>query len=273
LSGPARARRIAIGIEYDGSAYSGWQIQSGSPSIQATIETALSRVADAPVGLVCAGRTDAGVHAHAQVAHFDTLATRNLRAWLLGTNTYLPRDVSLQWAQFMPDHFHARYSALSRTYRYLILNRTARSALAGGRALLVHQRLDVQAMRAAVVGLIGEHDFSAFRSVQCQSRSPVRVLHRLDIERSGDWVTVEVRANAFLHHMVRTLVGVLLMVGEHRVDPEFARVQLHSRVRDPRTVTAAASGLYLWQVDYPPQFGLPSDSAIIGVPVPGWPTG
>jgi len=271
----ARRRRIAIGVEYDGGAYSGWQAQPHARSIQAVLEAALARVADAPVALVCAGRTDAGVHAHEQVAHFDTRAVRSPRAWLLGANTYLGADVSVRWVHAVPDHFHARYSALSRTYRYLILNRGARSALAAGRALLVHQPLDITAMQAGAAQLLGEHDFSAFRSAQCQSRSPVRVLQRLAIERSGEWVTIEASANAFLHHMARNLVGVLLAIGLHRTAPEAARLQLRSRVRDPRTVTAAAAGLYLWRVHYPPPFALPidpaADSAIMGPALPGRP--
>jgi tRNA pseudouridine38-40 synthase len=293
----APVRRIAIGIEYDGSAYSGWQTQPHAASIQAALEAALARVAASPLALVCAGRTDAGVHAREQVAHFDTTVVRNARGWLLGANTHLPADISLRWALAVPDHFHARYSALSRTYRYLILNRGARSALAAGRALVVYRRLDVAAMRAAAQGLIGEHDFGAYRSVECQSRSPVRVLRRLTVERTGDWVTIEATANAFLHHMARNLVGALLAIGLHRAAPEFARAQLDSRVRDSRTVTAAAAGLYLWQVEYPPAFALPAaptadtgdaapaglaaqagdaamgpgDSAIMERPLPGWP--
>ncbi len=267
----ARSRRIAIGIEYDGSAYGGWQVQPATASVQGLLEAALARVADAPVRLVCAGRTDAGVHARAQVAHFDTLAPRASRAWLLGTNRLLPADISLQWVCAVPPHFHARYSALSRTYRYLILNRSARSALAAHRALLVHQPLDVGAMRAAAAWLVGEHDFSAFRSAECQSRSPVRILERLTVERSADWVVVEASANAFLHHMARNLVGLLLAVGLARVPPEHARVRLASRVRDAHVVTAGACGLYLWRIAYPPQFGLPADSAMMPPFVPDGP--
>lgn len=264
----ARTRRIAIGIEYDGSAYGGWQVQRATASVQGTLEAALAQVADAPVRLVCAGRTDAGVHARAQVAHFDTPAVRNSRAWLLGTNRHLPADISLQWARAVPQHFHARYSALSRTYRYLILNRSARSAFAAHRALLVHQPLDVEAMRSAAAWLIGEHDFSAFRSVECQSRSPVRILQSLTVERHAEWVIVQATANAFLHHMVRNLVGLLLAVGLARVPPEHARERLTSRVRDAHVVTASACGLYLWRLEYPSQFDLPADSAIMPAFVP-----
>ena len=250
-------RRLAVGIEYQGSAYCGWQVQSAARSVQATVEAALSRVADQSIALTCAGRTDAGVHARAQVAHFDTEVVRATHAWLLGANTYLPSDISLQWVRTVPGHFHARYSALSRTYRYLILNRVARSALAAGRALLVHQRLEIELMQQAARCLIGEHDFSAFRSSECQAHSPVRQLQALCIERRGDWVSIEVTANAFLHHMVRNIVGLLLAIGLERAAPERAREQLESRVRSQGEATAAARGLYFWQVEYPAAFGLP----------------
>jgi tRNA pseudouridine38-40 synthase len=265
-------RRLALGIEYQGGAYSGWQTQAEAPSVQRALETALSRVADRSIALICAGRTDSGVHARAQVAHFDTEVVRRNRAWLLGANTQLPADISIDWVQPVPTHFHARYSALARTYRYLILNRTARSALAQGRALLVHQRLDLEAMRAAAASFIGEHDFSAFRSSECQAHSPIRRLRRLTVERRADWVLIELTANAFLHHMARNIVGLLVNIGLGRAPAGEARSQLESRARTVHTVTAPACGLYLWRVDYPPQFGLPSDSAMIHAPVPGWPS-
>jgi tRNA pseudouridine38-40 synthase len=267
---PRRPRRVAVGVEYDGTAYSGWQQQASAESIEETLERALSSIADEPVEVICAGRTDSGVHAREQVAHFDTNATRNRLAWLLGTNTELPTDVSLRWVHPVPDHFHARYSALSRTYRYLILNQSARSALLAGRALLVHQPIDVEAMQAAAQCLIGEHDFSAFRSSECQSRSAVRLLQALRVRRSGPWVAIDVTANSFLHHMVRNIAGLLLLIGQGRAPPDRAREQLESRQRSTGAAMAAAHGLYLWQVQYPPQFGLPADSAMIDAPIPGW---
>ncbi|MGH8232496.1 MAG: tRNA pseudouridine(38-40) synthase TruA [Steroidobacteraceae bacterium] len=263
-------RRLAVGIEYDGSAYSGWQMQTHAPSVQAALEQALGRVADTPVSLTCAGRTDAGVHARAQVAHFDTEAERSVRAWLLGANSYLPSDISLRWVSLVSQEFHARYSAQARSYRYLILNRATRSALSGGRALVVHQRLDESAMLAAGQLLLGEHDFSAFRSAECQARSPVRELRALTVTRSADWIVVDVTANAFLHHMVRNIVGLLLTIGQGRAAPERAREQLQSRQRSTGEATAAAHGLYLWRVDYAAQFGLPTDSAMIDAPILGW---
>jgi tRNA pseudouridine38-40 synthase len=264
-------RRLAVGIEYDGRGYCGWQQQSDAASVQVALEQALSRVADQRIQLVCAGRTDAGVHARAQVAHFDTDAVRSSRAWLLGANSYLPRDISLHWVQPVGGDFHARFSALARSYRYLILNRVTRSALAHGRALVAHRPLDVVAMQAGAQWLIGEHDFSAFRSSECQARSPVRQLRSLRVARSGDWIAVDVTANAFLHHMVRNIVGLLLAIGQQRAAPERAREQLASRTRSSGEATATAHGLYLWQVDYGAQFGLPTDSAMIEAPIPGWP--
>jgi tRNA pseudouridine38-40 synthase len=260
--------RIAIGIEYDGRAYCGWQQQEEAPSIQQTLERALARVADTPVALVAAGRTDAGVHARMQIAHFDTSAIRSARAWVLGSNTYLPPDISLRWACPVEDHFHARFAAVSRTYRYLILNRSARSALAAGRALCVHRPLDAERMQAAAQHLLGQHDFSAFRAAACQARSPVRRIERLTVSRHGEWLTVEVSANAFLHHMVRNIVGLLTAVGVGDAPPAQALVQLESRQRSTGEATAAAHGLYLWRIRYPSAFGLPEaeegDSAIIG---------
>ncbi|MFO1401919.1 MAG: tRNA pseudouridine(38-40) synthase TruA [Steroidobacteraceae bacterium] len=262
--------RIAVGIEYDGSSYCGWQVQPGAPSVQAAAEAALARVADEPVALTCAGRTDAGVHARGQVAHFDTGAVRRLRAWLLGANTHLPAGIALRWVWPVPEHFHARYSATTRLYRYLVLNRTARSALAHGRALAVHRPLDAAAMQAAGQYLLGEHDFSAFRAAECQARSPVRRLDRIEVVRQGDWLHVDVEANAFLHHMVRNIVGLLLLVGRGEAPPARAREQLESRRRSTGAATAPAHGLYLWQVHYAAGFGLPADSAMIGPPGLPW---
>ena len=255
--------RIAVGIEYDGAAFHGWQRQSHASSVQETLEAALSRVADSPVELTCAGRTDAGVHARAQVAHFDTQAERLLRAWLFGANSALPAAVNLRWVFPVPGHFHARFGALRRCYRYLLLNQPTRSSLAAGRALVVYRPLDTDAMQAAADDLVGEHDFSAFRAAECQARSPVRRIETLSVRRRDAWICVEVTANAFLQHMVRNIVGTLLAVGLGDAPASRAREQLESRQRRTGEATVAAHGLYLWQVDYPPEFGLPGDSAII----------
>jgi tRNA pseudouridine38-40 synthase len=263
--------RIAVGLEYDGSRYAGWQSQPSVPSIQSVAESAFSRVAAQGVSLICAGRTDAGVHAVAQVAHFDTQALRSAHGWLLGANTYLPADVSVVWARRVPEHFHARYSAERRTYCYYILNRLGRSALAAHRAALVHRPLDAERMREAAALLIGTHDFSAFRAAECQARSPVRRLDELTVERIGVWLRVRVSANAFLHHMVRNIVGLLLAVGEGKEDVRWAHEVLESRDRTRCAATAPAHGLFLWSVDYPSAFGLPvagADGASAIIPGP-----
>lgn len=255
--------RLAVGIEYDGSRYHGWQSQSAAASVQSLVEQALGSIASQSVSVTCAGRTDAGVHAYGQVVHFETVAQRAPSAWLLGANSALPPDISLRWVMSVPDHFHARYSALSRCYRYWILNRRARSALAAGRAWNVHRPLDEAAMHDAAQRLLGEHDFSAFRAAECQAHSPVRQLQEAEVSRSGDWLCVQVRANAFLHHMVRNIVGLLVAVGRGERPPEHARTLLLGKDRRLGEATAPAHGLYLWQVEYPRQFGLPEDSAII----------
>jgi tRNA pseudouridine38-40 synthase len=249
--------RIAVGIEYDGSAFAGWQSQQSLRTVQRTLEGALGAVAAQPVSLVAAGRTDAGVHARAQVAHFDSEAERSPRSWLLGTNSELPADVALQWAQPVPAHFHARYSAAARVYRYLILNRTARSALHAARAAWVTRTLDTEAMSAAAAELVGEHDFSAFRAAECQAKSPIRRLTGLAVARRGDWIVIEAVANAFLHHMVRNIAGLLIAVGKGDQPAGWARVVLEGRDRTRGAATAPAAGLYLWEVRYPAAFGLP----------------
>ena len=249
--------RIAIGLEYDGRAYAGWQAQAGLTTVQGVAEAALASVADGPVSLTSAGRTDAGVHAVGQVAHFDTHAQRTMRGWTLGANTNLPADVSVHWAREVPESFNARFSAQSRTYRYLILNRGTRSALARGRATLIHHPLDERRMAQAAAYLPGEHDFSAFRAAECQSRTPVRRLEELAVERRGEWVVVRVTANAFLHHMVRNIVGLLIAVGRGKAEPVRAREVLESRDRTQGEATAPPDGLYLWRVHYGEAFALP----------------
>jgi tRNA pseudouridine38-40 synthase len=260
--------RFAAGIEYDGRAYSGWQFQPGLATVQDVVQRALSRVADAPVECVCAGRTDAGVHASAQVVHFDTEAIRSERGWRLGTNSYLPADVSITWLREVPGHFHARYSAVARDYRYLILNRDSRSALAFGRATWERRPLDAQRMHSAAQVLIGEHDFSAFRAIECQAKSPLRRVERLEVKRSAEWVTLTITANAFLHHMVRNVAGLLMSVGHGESPPERVATVLASRDRKTNAATAPPDGLYLAAVRYAAEFGLPPSSppqsAIIG---------
>lgn len=249
--------RIAVGIEYDGSAYAGWQSQASAPSVQSVVEAAIGRVADHPVSVTSAGRTDAGVHAIGQVAHFDTGAVRSERAWALGANTNLPNDVAVLWAREVPEEFHARYSAVARTYRYVILNRATRPALTRQRVCWIHEALDASRMQQAAEHLIGEHDFSAFRAAECQSRTPRRRVDRIRVSRSGEHLTIDVTANAFLHHMVRNIAGVLIEVGTGEAEPDWARAVLEGRDRTAAAATAPAGGLYLMRVAYPDGFRLP----------------
>lgn len=258
--------RIAVGVEYDGRSFSGWQKQQSAESIQQSLQAALGSVCNHVVNLVAAGRTDAGVHARGQVAHFDSEAGRSARSLVLGANTLLPESIAMRWVLTVPEHFHARYSALARTYRYCIVNRTARSALTAGRAAFVYRQLDVDRMSAAATHLIGTHDFSAFRAAECQARSPVRNLTRIELRRVGDFVVMEVTANAFLHHMVRNIAGLLIHVGQGDAEPDLALEVLEKRDRRAAPATAPAGGLYLWRVDYPPVFGLPDDSDIMPAP-------
>lgn len=249
--------RYAAGVEYLGTAYSGWQALEGRLTVQAELERALSRVADHPVFVTAAGRTDAGVHALQQVVHFDTEAPRSDYAWLLGTNSSLAKDVSLRWIRPVPAHFHARHRATERSYRYLIHNARARSALALERAAWWPQPLDAEAMHAAAQALIGEHDFSAFRDSQCQSPTPVRELRRLAVSRRGDFVVIDVAGNAFLHHMVRNIAGTLAEVGLGRQAPEWVAEVLAARDRRAAGMTAPAAGLYFVGPEYPAEFALP----------------
>ncbi len=254
--------RIAVALEYDGAQFAGWQTQqAGVSSVQEAAEGAFSAVAGETVALVCAGRTDAGVHAAGQVAHFDTTAVRGERSWVLGANANLPDTISVRWARAVPAHFHARYSAEARTYRYFVLNRLGRSALAARRATLIYRPLDVERMAAAAALLVGEHDFSAFRAAGCQARSPVRRLHALQVRRCADLVVIEATANAFVHHMVRNLVGLLLEIGVGKAPPSWAAEVLASKDRTLSAPTAPAEGLYFWKVRYSPAFGLPEEAA------------
>lgn len=250
--------RWAVGLEYDGSAYAGWQTQESNPSVQRAAQQAFAAIADHPITLTGAGRTDAGVHALEQVAHFDTSATRSARSWVYGANTHLPPDVSALWAAQVPETFHARYSAVSRTYRYVILNRDTRPALSRQRVCWIHATLDHERMAAAAALLVGEHDYSAFRSSECQARTPIRRVEAIEVRRRGDYVTIGVRANAFLHHMVRNFAGVLISIGRGEAEVDWARQVLEGRDRRLGGVTAPAGGLYLVEVRYPGEFGLPS---------------
>lgn len=250
--------RIALGVEYKGSRYSGWQRQaSGVLTVQETLEKALSKVAAGPVSLLCAGRTDAGVHACGQVVHFDTQAERSLKAWVMGANINLPHDISVSWAKVMPAHFHARFKAIARRYRYVIYNDPIRPAHLGEEITWNHRPLDAERMAQAAQFLVGTHDFSAFRAGQCQAKSPIKKMHHLRVTRHGQMIVIDVRANAFLHHMVRNLAGVLMTIGTGERPIEWAREVLESRVRRTGGVTAHPYGLYLVQVEYHNEFELP----------------
>jgi tRNA pseudouridine38-40 synthase len=226
--------------------------------VQDALQTALAVVAGGTVTVTAAGRTDRGVHARAQVVHFDTEAQRPASAWVRGVNALLPDAVAVLWSQEVPPDFHARYSAVSRTYRYRLLNRAVRPALEAPYVGWFHLPLDVDTMRAAAALLVGEHDFSAFRSSECQAKTPVRTLHALAVARHGDEIHFLLRANAFLHRMVRNIVGTLVYVGKGKHPPRWAREVLDSRDRARAAPTFGAQGLYLEQVEYPPQWGLPA---------------
>jgi len=255
--------RVALGLEYDGTAFAGWQAQRSSPAVQTLVEAAMSPVAAEPVSLICAGRTDAGVHARAQVAHFDTHARRSARGWVLGANTNLPGDISVTWARPVPQHFHARYSAAARTYRYYVFNRPVRSALAARGAAWIRHPLDHERMQSASAALLGSHDFSAFRSAESQSHTPIRRVVALDVRRDGDFVIMEITANAFLHHMVRNIAGLLIAIGQGDEEPLWARQVLESRARTKGGPTAPAQGLYLWSVEYSRAFALPVPRSVM----------
>jgi tRNA pseudouridine38-40 synthase len=249
--------RIALGIEYDGTSFFGWQRQREVNSVQQELETALAKVANHPVELFCAGRTDAGVHATGQVVHFDTDAVRDDKAWVMGTNAQLPDQIAVRWAKVVPDDFHARFSATARRYRYVIYNHKYRPAILRSGLSHYHQQLDISLMQQAAPALLGEQDFSAFRAMQCQSKTPFRNVHHLRIERFGDYIVLDIKANAFLHHMVRNITGSLLEIGMGRKPTEWLAELLASRDRTLAAATAKAGGLYLVEVDYPEPYAIP----------------
>lgn len=249
--------RIAIGLEYDGAAFHGWQRQPHASSVQACVEQALSRVANETIAVQCAGRTDAGVHAAGQVIHFDTHAQRSERGWLLGANSILPPQVSMQWMRPVDDEFNARFCATARSYRYCIFNSSLRSALQYRHTSWIRPPLDEARMQQAAQYLIGTHDFSAYRALACQAKSPIRSISQLDVSRHSKQIIINVKANAFLHHMVRNIAGVLIAIGSGEQQPEWAQQILETRDRTQGGVTAAPDGLTLMTVDYPTEFNLP----------------
>ena len=249
--------RIAVGLEYDGRDFCGWQHQDHSPSVQAAVEKALSKVANEAVKVVCAGRTDTGVHAKEQVVHFDTQSVRSEHSWLMGCNANLPKSVTVLWVKPVTDDFHARYSAISRSYRYVILNRNSRPAYLRNLVTWDYRQLDTQRMHLAGQYLLGEHDFSSYRAVACQSKTPVRTVTQLDVKRQGQIIVIDISANAFLHHMVRNVAGVLMAIGAGEQDILWSRHVLEFRDRTLGGVTAPPDGLYLSRVQYPTKFAIP----------------
>jgi tRNA pseudouridine38-40 synthase len=249
--------RIALGVEYDGSPYSGWQSQPDVPNVQHTLQAALGTIANEPISIHAAGRTDTGVHALEQVVHFDTCAERPLTAWVRGTNAVLPPGIAVLWAHPVPEGFHARFSAQARSYRYLLINRPTRTAVHYGKAGWFHAPLDVGQMRRAAQHLLGEHDFSAFRASECQAKSPVKTLAQLDISQQGDMIVFDLTADAFLHHMVRNIIGCLVYVGKGKHPPQWMQTVLDGRSRLQAAPTFAPDGLYLRRIAYDAKWELP----------------
>ncbi len=249
--------RYALGVEYDGRPFFGWQTQRQEPTVQAVLERALGQVANQAIRVVCAGRTDTGVHARCQVVHFDSEAERSRRSWILGANSNLPSGVCVLWLQPVGEDFHARFSAFARSYQYVILNRWIRPAIDHGLVSWQRQPLDHLAMHKAAQALLGEHDFSAFRSAGCSANHPVRELQSIEVRRNGDRVTIDVTANGFLYHMVRNIAGSLMDVGTGERPVSWIGDLLEGRDRTRAGVTAPPDGLYFQGVRYPEAFGLP----------------
>ncbi len=248
--------RIVLGIEYDGSHFSGWQFQSDRRTVQDQLEQALSRIAGQKIRVHCAGRTDAGVHAFEQVVHFDTDVNRTHYSWLMGGNTNLPEDIRIIWIKDAVDDFHARYSAVARYYRYVILNRNMKSALLRTQVTWCYEPLDESKMHDAAQSLVGQHDFSSFRAQGCQSKSPCRLMYFIHVFRQQEQVIIELSANAFVHHMVRNIAGVLMQIGSGKQPVSWADELLQIKDRAQGGITAPSSGLYLGGVLYPEQYGI-----------------
>ena len=245
--------RVALGISYDGRGWSGWQTQPGGQTVQDQLEAAIASFVGAPVNTICAGRTDAGVHALGQVVHLDSPVNRSESAWVRGLNSALPDSIAVQWARPVSDAFHARFSATTRSYTYVICNTPVRQPLWAARAGWCFRPLDAHIMQAGADLFVGEHDFSSFRSSQCQAASPVRTMHSLAVEQREHLILVHLKANAFLHHMVRNIVGELVLLGQGKTDLEHLKRILQARDRTLAAPTFSASGLYLTQVTYPPE--------------------
>ena len=253
--------RIALGLSYNGGAYEGWQSQLSGNTVQDKLEKALGKFAAQPIRTLCAGRTDAGVHALMQVVHFDTPLARELPSWVRGTNAFLPRDIAVQWARAVPDEFHCRGSATSRRYAYVLLESPVRPSVEAGRVGWIYRPLDGAAMREAITHLIGEHDFSSFRAAQCQAKTPVKTIARIDVsQRAGYW-RFEFEANAFLHHMIRNIMGCLVAIGQGNKPPAWLAEVRDARRRDVAAPTFSPDGLYFLGPRYDASYGLPERTA------------
>ena len=259
--------RIALGLQYDGSSYAGWQVQPNQLTLQGELERAIAAFigelpdGHAPIQTITAGRTDAGVHALGQVVHFDTHVEREMFSWVRGVNSYLPKSIVLNWASEVPEDFSARFSAMERTYIYALHAGPCNSPMVSGRAGYVmlppNTWFDVDAMRAAATYLIGEHDFSSFRSSECQSKTPIKTLYSIEIISSEPWLYFRIRGNAFLHHMVRNLVGTFLMIGRGKRRSEWMAEVLAAKNRQMAAPTFMPDGLYLAKIAYPEEFAIP----------------
>ena len=249
--------RIALGIEYDGSQFYGWQRQSDVISVQQVLEQALSKIANQPIRVHCAGRTDCGVHGTGQVVHFDTEAIRDDIGWTIGVNALLPDSVAVRWVKRVDDEFHARFSATARRYRYILCNSVVRPAILAKGLSHYYQPLNAELMAQAAQLFVGEHDFTSYRAKHCQAHSPVRTIHHLTVSRQGDFIIIEAKANGFLHHMVRNIVGALIEVGKGAQSVEFVTTTLSAKDRAVAPATSKPGGLYLVEVDYPDKFQLP----------------
>lgn len=252
-------KRYALAIEYDGRDFSGWQVQPQMQTVQGEIERAVAKMAGHPIRVHAAGRTDAGVHASRQVIHFDTHVQRPITAWVRGVNSFLPTGVAVLWAQEVPDHFHARFVATARHYRYLLLRHPVRPSLQAGRVGWIHYDVDVQKMSSAAHFLLGEHDFSSFRAAECQALSPIKSLQRIEISEQGNMLCFDFSAGAFLHHMVRNMMGALLHIGKGKDEPEWMAWLLAQKNRKSAPPTFMPDGLYLTGVTYPEEFALPTE--------------
>jgi tRNA pseudouridine38-40 synthase len=250
--------RLALGISYNGQAYEGWQSQPSGRTVQDRLEAALSQFAAQPISTICAGRTDAGVHALMQVAHFDTVVVREEFSWIRGTNRFLPADIAVQWAKPVPDAFHSRASAIARRYAYVVLQSAVRPSVEAGRVGWVFRPLDQGAMQEAAALLIGRHDFSSFRASACQARTPVKTITRIDVIRRGDYWRFDFEADAFLHHMIRNIMGCLLLVGQGQQPVQWMSQVLAARDRDAAAPTFSPDGLYFLGPVYAPEWNLPS---------------